>query len=185
MSKSNKTYIITPEYGLDAKGKPTDLVAEVWQDDGRWAVGERHPNGDVNYRHRTFDSLGALACDFRTTPDKLRRQTKRIEAERAAKAAVPSPTGFGDWRVINNIEIAEGMALVATVERAPNASANARLISAAPELHRMLTRLAEKVRRANAIQHSGGVITAEDWSELFALQNEAFGVIARAEGRAS
>ena len=39
---------------------------------------------------------------------------------------------------------------------------------------RILVRLAEKVRRANAIQHSGGIITPEDWSELFALQNEAF-----------
>ncbi len=33
-------------------------------------------------------------------------------------------------------------------------------------------RLMEKVRRANAIQHSGGKILPEDWSELHILQNE-------------
>jgi len=40
-------------------------------------------------------------------------------------------------------------------------------------LFQILTRLTEKVERVNAIQHSGGVINAEDWSELYALTNEA------------
>jgi len=55
------------------------------------------------------------------------------------------------------------------------------LIKAAPKLLRILTRLAEKVRRANSIQHSGGNLTAEDWSELYMLQGEAFAIIAQAE----
>lgn len=45
----------------------------------------------------------------------------------------------------------------------------------------MLRRLAEKVRRANSIQHSGGRVSAEDWSELHQLTNEAFGLIDAAE----
>jgi hypothetical protein len=45
----------------------------------------------------------------------------------------------------------------------------------------MLKRIAEKVSRANAIQHSGGAIEAEDWSELYQLKNEAHAVIAKAE----
>ena len=39
---------------------------------------------------------------------------------------------------------------------------------------RMLRRLAEKVKRANDIQHSGGKIQPEDWAELYQLTNEAF-----------
>lgn len=84
MSKSNKTYIIIPEYGLDAKGRPIDLVAEVWQDDGRWVVGERSTNGNVIYHHGSYPSLESVASEYNTTPAKLRQQTKRIEAERAA-----------------------------------------------------------------------------------------------------
>ncbi len=41
----------------------------------------------------------------------------------------------------------------------------------------MLERLTEKVERANAIQHSGGPIEAEDWSELFMLTNEAKAIL--------
>lgn len=63
------------------------------------------------------------------------------------------------------------------------ADANAALIASAPDMLNAITRLAEKVRRANAIQHSGGEVTAEDWSELYALQNEAFGVVAIAKGQ--
>jgi hypothetical protein len=33
-------------------------------------------------------------------------------------------------------------------------------------------RLQEKVKRANSIQHSGGKISPQDWSELYKLQNE-------------
>ena len=40
-------------------------------------------------------------------------------------------------------------------------------------LAQMLTRLVEKVERANSIQHSGGRVTAEDWSELYCLAIEA------------
>lgn len=46
---------------------------------------------------------------------------------------------------------------------------------------RMLRRLAEKVRRADAIRHSGGRLTASDWSELHGLQQEAFALLATLE----
>lgn len=39
----------------------------------------------------------------------------------------------------------------------------------------VLLRLVEKVERANAIQHSGTTIPAEDWAELYALTNDARG----------
>jgi hypothetical protein len=49
------------------------------------------------------------------------------------------------------------------------------------ELLGMLERLAHKVKRANTIQHSGGRVIAEDWSELDSLTNEAQGIITRAK----
>lgn len=58
--------------------------------------------------------------------------------------------------------------------------ANARLIAASPDTLSMLVRLTEKVERANAIQHSGGSIEPEDWSELYQLTNEARAAIAKA-----
>lgn len=59
---------------------------------------------------------------------------------------------------------------------------NARLIASAPELLSVLVRLTEKTERANAIQHSGGTIEPEDWSELFQISNDARAVIAKATG---
>jgi hypothetical protein len=44
-------------------------------------------------------------------------------------------------------------------------------------LIRMLTRLTEKVERANTIQHSGVKVLPEDWSELYQLTNEARAII--------
>ena len=41
----------------------------------------------------------------------------------------------------------------------------------------VLRRMTEKVERANHIQHSGGKLMAEDWSELFSLTNEAKAVL--------
>lgn len=64
------------------------------------------------------------------------------------------------------------------------ARANAALFVAAPALLSTLTRLTEKVERANAIQHSGGKVCAEDWGELYMLANEARATIAATEGRA-
>ena len=58
--------------------------------------------------------------------------------------------------------------------------ADAPLIAASPNLLAALERLAEKTRRANAIQHSGGTILSEDWSELHQITNEAFSTIAQA-----
>ena len=40
-----------------------------------------------------------------------------------------------------------------------------------------LTMLTEKIERANSLQHSGGIIDAEGWSELYALANEARGAL--------
>lgn len=48
-------------------------------------------------------------------------------------------------------------------------------------LRYMLIRLTEKVERANSIQHSGGEILPEDWSELHSLTHEARGVLHQAE----
>lgn len=45
------------------------------------------------------------------------------------------------------------------------------------DLRLMLRRLTEKVRRANAIQHSGGKLRAEDWAELYQLTNESFALL--------
>lgn len=60
------------------------------------------------------------------------------------------------------------------------AQAKANNVKYAPRhLHQMLTRLIEKVERANGIQRSGGVVGAEDWSELFALTSEARAVLER------
>jgi hypothetical protein len=41
----------------------------------------------------------------------------------------------------------------------------------------MLQRLTEKVARANSIQHSGGKVVAEDWAELYQLENEARAIL--------
>ena len=60
------------------------------------------------------------------------------------------------------------------------ATANATLIAAAPELLAALDQLSEKTRRANDIQHRGGEILPEDWSELYDLTNEAQAAIAKA-----
>lgn len=48
-------------------------------------------------------------------------------------------------------------------------------------LFQVLTRMTEKVERANSIRHSGGTVTAEDWSELSALTDEARQVLERAK----
>lgn len=45
----------------------------------------------------------------------------------------------------------------------------------------MLRRLNEKVKRANDIQHSGGTVTSEDWSELYDLTSEAGGLLDNVE----
>ncbi len=57
-----------------------------------------------------------------------------------------------------------------------------RLANAAPELLAMLVRQTEKIERSNAIQHSGGEVLPEDWSELYLLTNEARALIAKAKG---
>jgi hypothetical protein len=44
-------------------------------------------------------------------------------------------------------------------------------------LRNMLARLTEKIERANSIQHSGGQVNAEDWSELYQLANESRAIL--------
>jgi len=58
-----------------------------------------------------------------------------------------------------------------------NAAEIVRRWNAHREQQNMLQRLAEKVRRANGIQHSGGKVDNEDWSELYGLSNEAFALL--------
>lgn len=41
----------------------------------------------------------------------------------------------------------------------------------------ILAQMTEKIERVNAIQHSGGKISQEDWSELHDLTNRAKAVI--------
>lgn len=41
----------------------------------------------------------------------------------------------------------------------------------------MLRRLAEKVRRANGIQHSGVKLSPEEYAELHQFVNESFGIL--------
>lgn len=60
--------------------------------------------------------------------------------------------------------------------------ANAVLIAAAPDMESILTRLTEKVERANEIQHNGVRICAEDWAEIYMLTNEARGILSKARG---
>jgi hypothetical protein len=62
--------------------------------------------------------------------------------------------------------------------------ANARLIAAAPDLLRKLDDLATKAKQINDLQHAGVKIDDDLWSELYAIQNEAFGVIAKTKGDA-
>jgi trehalose/maltose hydrolase-like predicted phosphorylase len=57
------------------------------------------------------------------------------------------------------------------------------LFEAAPELLAMLTRLTEKVSRVNEIQHNGVTVCAEDWAELYQMENESKGIIAKATSR--
>jgi len=54
------------------------------------------------------------------------------------------------------------------------------LIAAAPEMAEALQRLTKKVKRANAIQHSGARVLAEDWAELYQLANEARAALEKA-----
>lgn len=41
----------------------------------------------------------------------------------------------------------------------------------------ILAQMTEKIERVNAIQHSGGKVSPEEWSELYALTNRAKAVI--------
>jgi len=55
--------------------------------------------------------------------------------------------------------------------------ASLNLLLKAPDLSSMLQRLAEKTRRANEIQKSGGDLVDEDWAELRQLTSEAFDLL--------
>ena len=101
-----------------------------------------------------------------------------------SKPATPAPR----WVVTTQINVGKGESYFllapdgSVVAQAKNGNdTRLREIALAcnhyPGVARMLKRLAEKVKRANSIQHSGGKIDAEDWSELFQLVNEAEGVL--------
>lgn len=90
------------------------------------------------------------------------------------------------WRVEGQYIVnRNGAITVAEVTQTPQRDANADMIVHAanhfPALTLALERITEKVARANAIQHSGGTIELEDWSELYQLANEARAALAAAQ----
>lgn len=101
----------------------------------------------------------------------------------------------GSWRwVVDFCPDADGHSTIRVANGEPNGNTDvepiatvyegkdATLIAVAPELANILTRLTEKVERANSIQHGGGKVLAEDWSELYQLTNEARAILVRTEG---
>ena len=82
------------------------------------------------------------------------------------------PTIIPTWRVVNNFEIADGMGLVATVEKSVHASQRARLIAAAPELLEVSRRFVDGCER-------GEVVGEVFFSRLL---NEARAIIAKTKG---
>lgn len=95
---------------------------------------------------------------------------------------VPIPQAFRDLVTLAaGLEEFESDYRFTAVLRACEAivsGAGASSAPAEPDPLRMLQRLAEKTRRANSIQHSGGKLCPDDWAELHQLTNEAFGVLA-------
>lgn len=95
---------------------------------------------------------------------------------------VPVPQAFRDLVTLAaGLEEFESDYRFTAVLRACEAivsGAGASSAPAEPDPLRMLQRLAEKTRRANSIQHSGGKLCPDDWAELHQLTNEAFGVLA-------
>lgn len=71
------------------------------------------------------------------------------------------------------------LAVVGAVDRAVGqcSASLAKRMQRSPEMFSILTRLTEKVSRINGIQHSGGEIQAEDWAELYQIQNEARAIL--------
>ena len=93
----------------------------------------------------------------------------------------PGPWHIDDLAILDSTNIGT-LANINPENDGPSAEdyANAQLIAAAPELLAALDQLSEKTRRANDIQHRGGEILPEDWSELYDLTNEAQAAIAKA-----
>ena len=58
---------------------------------------------------------------------------------------------------------------------------DATLLAAAPKLHCVLSRLAEKSKQINNLQHAGIKVTAADWSDLHQIANEAQSIIHETE----
>lgn len=78
-----------------------------------------------------------------------------------------------EWEALKKMTVAE---LITTL--GPNFVRFQCILAPEPSVMKnMLCRLAEKVKRANDIQHSGGKIQPEDWSELYQLTNEAFALL--------
>jgi len=63
------------------------------------------------------------------------------------------------------------------LESESTAESLAHCVNTHDELVAALERLTEKVERANTIQHSGGSVLPEDWSELYQLTNESRGTL--------
>lgn len=102
----------------------------------------------------------------------------------------PTPWSICEHRNGHKLEIIANDGIVCTVagtsSSAVETQANARLIVEAVNQHPTLLtiadvarRLGEKVERANIVQHSGGNVCSEDWSELYHLQNELGSALAQ------
>jgi hypothetical protein len=95
------------------------------------------------------------------------------------KAIARTIQGYG---VSLEENIANGKRIIAAVNATAGIPTKELEAGVIGDLKNTLQRLSDKTARANAIQHSGGHIDAEDWAELYQLTNEARALLARLKG---
>lgn len=91
------TYILKRDH-QSVGGATVDIVAQRWEEDRRWAVGERdRSTGSISFYHRTYETLGDLCHARGLNIDDVRRNVLRPEqaaalAQAAPAAPLPQPT---------------------------------------------------------------------------------------------